>query len=105
MDYLKIIKALSNKTRFNILLWLKNPELNFKEFGWKPHSEEEDASNFVCVGYIQKKSGQSQSTVSEHLIVLEKAGLLRALKLGQWTLYARNEDGIKLIKEYINKNL
>lgn len=105
MDYLKVIKALSNKTRFNILLWLKDPKANFGEFGWKPHNEEEDSKNFVCVGYIKEKAGQSQSTVSEHLSVLDKAGLLRSWKIGQWTLYARDEEAIDSIKKYINEKL
>lgn len=105
MDYLKIIKSLSNRTRFNILLWLKDPETNFRELGWKPHNEEEDSKNFVCVGFIKLKTGQSQSTVSEHLSLLYKAGLLRSLKIGQWTFYARNEEAIDSIKKYINDQL
>ena len=105
MDYLNVIKALANKTRLNILLWLKDPKLNFEEFGWKPHCDDEDACNFVCVGYMQKKAGQSQATVSQHLSVLEKSGLLRSLKIGQWTLYARNEEAILEIKKYIYENL
>ncbi|WP_042272310.1 ArsR/SmtB family transcription factor [[Clostridium] dakarense] len=105
MDYLKTIKALSNKTRFNILQWLKDPKSNFEQFGWQPHNDDPDSSNFVCVGYIYKKAGQSQSTVSEHLSVLEKTGLLRSVKIGQWTLYARNEEIINDFKVYINENL
>ncbi|RDY27063.1 transcriptional regulator [Romboutsia weinsteinii] len=105
MDCIKIIKALSNKTRFNILLWLKDPKLNFEEFGWQPHNNDEDSKHYVCVGYIQKKSGNSQSTISEHLSILEKANLLRSLKIGQWTLYARNEEEIIKIKDYINEVL
>lgn len=106
MDYLKIIKALSNKTRFNILMWLKDPKKNFGDLGWEPHGiEEKDAESYVCVGYIHKKTGQSQSTVSEHLSVLEKSGLLKAIKVSQWTLYARNEETINELKAYINEEL
>lgn len=105
MDYLKIIKALSNKTRFNILSWLKDPKSNFEEFGWEPHKCDDKYSDYVCVGYIKEKTGQSQSTTSEHLSVLEKAGLLKALKIGQWTLYTRNEEVINEFIDYINKEL
>lgn len=105
MDYLKGIKAISNKTRLNILLWLKNPKENFEALGWTPHNSDEESSKYVCVGYIHKKSGQSQSTISEHLSVLETAGMLRSLKIGQWTLYCRNEEAINELKVYINEEL
>lgn len=105
MDYIKVTKASSNKTRLNILMWLKDPQLNFGEFGWKPHNEEEEFKNYVCIGQIHKKSGQSQSTFSEHLSILEKAGLLKTIKLSQWTLFARNEKAIEEFKEYIKTEL
>lgn len=105
MDYLNCLKALSNKTRLNILLWLKDPKENFGELGWGPHPIEVDVDKYVCVGYIQKKAKQSQSTVSEHLSTLEKSGLIKAIKIKQWTLYARNEEVISELKNYISEEL
>jgi len=59
MDIIEINKVLSNKTRVNILKWLKNPELNFP-----PHKDIAHFDDGVCVGYIQDKTGLSQSTIS-----------------------------------------
>ncbi len=87
MDRLDIFKALSNKTRLQILQWLKEPQLYFQP---QEHASFTEAG--VCVGQIQQKCGLSQSTVSEYLTILQKAGLLQATRIGQWTYYKRNEE-------------
>ena len=89
MDHVEIFKALSNQTRLQILNWLKNPEEHFSE-----EKGVDMASTGVCVGLIQKKSGLSQSTVSEYLSVLQRAGLIESTRIGQWTYYRRNENGL-----------
>ncbi len=100
MESLEIFKALSNKTRLQILQWLKEPEEHFQV---QEHADFGKVG--VCVGLIQQKCGLSQSTVSEYLTVLQKAGLLEATRLGQWTYYKRNEKAFaelcKLIKAEI----
>ncbi|TYR78703.1 helix-turn-helix transcriptional regulator [Priestia megaterium] len=105
MDHFKILKAISHKTRFNILVWLKEPENNFKEFGWQPHVTEPEFINSVCVYHIQLKTGNSQSTTSENLAILEKAGLLQSKKVASWTLYQRNEKVIEEFSEWIGNAL
>ncbi|MDT8715707.1 helix-turn-helix transcriptional regulator [Clostridium sp. 19966] len=103
MDYVKIFKALSNETRLNILIWLKESD---KYFPVQSHSLEE--SNFtkgVCVGCIKEKSGLSQSTTSEYLSMLQQAGLLECKRIGQWTYFRRNEAFIKNFFEEIGKEL
>ncbi|MGW6301579.1 ArsR/SmtB family transcription factor [Peribacillus butanolivorans] len=92
-------------TRLNILLWLKEPEKNFKEFGWAPHLTEPEFINSVCVYHIQLKTRNSQSTTSENLSILEKAGLLQSKKVAVWTLYQRNEKVIKEFSEWIGNVL
>lgn len=98
-----IFKALSNETRLQILLWLKEPKVHF------PASSgicsESDFSGGVCVGNIQDKSGLSQSTTSQFLSLLQRAGLLEARRIGQWTYYRRNEETIKQLSEWIRKEL
>lgn len=89
MDQLEIFKALSNKVRLQILNWLKEPETNFPDY---PVTEDG-----VCVGQIQKKSGLTQSTVSEYLSILQRAGLVTSTRVGQWTYYKRNEEAFKLL--------
>jgi len=88
MDQVEIFKALSNKTRLQILNWLKDPELNF------PDQVEIGFGMGVCVGQIQKKAGLTQSTVSEYLSTLQRAGLVKSRRIGQWTYYQRNEESI-----------
>ena len=100
MDQVDIFKALSNKKRLEILAWLKEPEKHFpkNEFG-------ECCETGVCVGNIQRKSGLTQSTVSEYLSMLQRANLLIATRLGQWTHYKRNEEAIKKLGLHIQDEL
>ncbi|WOE30975.1 MULTISPECIES: helix-turn-helix transcriptional regulator [unclassified Acinetobacter] len=93
MDIDLIFKALANPTRRQILQWLKTPELflSIEECG--------DFKRGVCAGQIEKLGKVSQSTMSNHLSVLQQAGLIQAQKYGQWSYFSRNED---LIQRYIN---
>jgi ArsR family transcriptional regulator len=100
MDSLEIFKALSNKTRLQILQWLKEPEVHFSGQG---HAEFGQVG--VCVGLIQQKCGLSQSTVSEYLTALQKAGLLQATRLGQWTYYKRNEQAFAELSRLIETEI
>ena len=93
MDLIEINKALSNETRLNILMWLKEPAKHFP-----PHKELGHFRSGVCVQFIHDKTGLSQSTVSHYLSLMQKAGLILPTRIGKWTYYKRNE---KLIKEYI----
>lgn len=52
MDELKVLKAISNETRLQILKWLKDPTENFE-----PQSHSLSTNNFlggVCVASIKK---------------------------------------------------
>jgi len=100
MDQVEVFKALSNKTRLQILNWLKDPELNFPE--QKHHAGYE---NGVCVGQIQLKAGLTQSTVSEYLSVLQRVGLVKSVRIGQWTYYQRNEEAIGLFRKMIQSEI
>lgn len=99
MDQVEIFKALSNKTRLQILHWLKDPEGNF------PDQEEYGFANGVCVGQIQKKAGLTQSTVSEYLSVLQRAGLVKSTRVGQWTYYRRDEDAFVALSRRIQSDI
>jgi len=87
MDHVEIFKALSNNTRLQILNWLKDPEQHFAE-----ETDVDMRLTGVCVGLIQKKTGLSQSTVSEYLSILQRTGLVQSTRIGQWTYYRRNEE-------------
>ncbi|MGQ2966476.1 MAG: ArsR/SmtB family transcription factor [Methylophilus sp.] len=100
MDLLEIFKALSNRTRLQILKGLKDPANNF------PAQDEGDVLiEGVCVSSIQEGVGLSQSTVSDYLATLQKAGLVEVRRIGQWTYYKRNEAAIAALAELIGKDL
>lgn len=100
MDHVEVFKALANKTRLQILLWLKEPEKHFPD----PHNSDV-ARQGVCVGYIQQKAGLTQSTISEYLSMLQKAGLLTSERIGQWTYYKRNEAAFKMLSRIIKTDI
>lgn len=100
MDLLDIFKALSNRTRLDILKRLKDPANSF------PPQDEGDVHTVgVCVSSIQEGVGLSQSTVSDYLATLQRAGLVDVQRIGQWTYYKRNEKAISALAELIGKDL
>ena len=98
MNQVELFKALSNKTRLQILAWLKDPQLNFPE-------QMAGFEHGVCVGMIQQKAGLTQSTVSEYLTTLQRAGLVTATRAGQWTYYKRNEAAFAALSQLIQTDI
>lgn len=49
----------------------------------------------LCAGDIEQRIHLSQPTISHHMAILTKAGLVQAKKIGQWMWYQRNEKTIK----------
>lgn len=99
MDLDLIYKALSNPIRRQILQWLKTPEqfLSSEECG--------GFARGVCAGQIERLGQVSQSTMSNHLSVLQQAGLITATKHGQWSYFSRNEALIQQYIEYLQQHL
>ena len=94
-----IFKALANPKRRQILEWLKSPEhyLSAEECGGFQRG--------VCAGQIEKLGQVSQSTMSNHLSVLQQAGLITATKHGQWSYFSRNEALIEDFLQYLQHAL
>ena len=90
MDIVEVSKALSNKTRLDILNWLKKPGDNFP-----PHAELGHFDFGVCLVFIKEKSKLSQSTISQYMSQMERAELVISTRLGKWTYFKRNENKIK----------
>ncbi|YCI04102.1 metalloregulator ArsR/SmtB family transcription factor [Ensifer sp. D2-11] len=86
MDRDEILKALAHPTRMEILTWLKEPQAHFS-------GQEHPLDMGVCAGQFER-CGLSQSTVSSHLAVLQRAGLVTTRRVGQWVFYRRNEETI-----------
>lgn len=66
-DVMAITKALSDESRTRVLLFLRGGEL--------------------CVCQIMEMLGLAPSTVSTHLNILHRAGLLESRKEGRWIYY------------------
>ncbi|OPC77048.1 transcriptional regulator [Embleya scabrispora] len=87
-----VFRALSNPTRRQMLVWLKDP-MSF------PGQEPEDVEIGVCVSDIQQRTGVGQSTTSQYLTILRQAGLVIATRRGKWTYYRRDEANIARLLE------
>lgn len=96
MSILDAMRALSNEHRLRILEWLKDPEANFR-----PQVDGDLVVDGVCGVLIAEKLGLSQPTVSEHLKVLARAGLIRPRRIKQWTFYKRDETKIRELKRLL----
>lgn len=100
IDPIEVFKALSNEARLQILEWLKDPKAYFG-----PQGGVDLIEIGVCVSQITTKLNMTQSTTSQYLSVLQRAGLVHATRLGKWTYYKRDEEAIKQIASYIQQDL
>jgi DNA-binding transcriptional ArsR family regulator len=94
------LHALSNKSRLQILTWLKDPTRNFP-----PQVDGDLVKDGVCGCFIADKLGVSQPTVSEHMRILSQAKLVRGKRIKKWTFYKRNEKRIDELKRILSAKL
>lgn len=59
----------------------------------------------LCAGDIEERVRLSQPTISHHMAILTKAGLVEAAKQGQWRWYRRNEKAIRGIVKSLRGEL
>lgn len=78
------LKAMADPTRLKILHILK--QKGHCSIG-KPVG--------MCARDIEEQINLSQPTISHHMAVLSKAGLVRVEKQGLWRWYRRNEKSLK----------
>ncbi|MFJ5778374.1 ArsR/SmtB family transcription factor [Streptomyces sp. NPDC093094] len=95
------LRALSNPVRLQLLQWLREPERHFPV----GRSAADLAEVGVCVSHIQEKAGLAQSTVSAYLAELQRAGLVRATRVGKWTHYKRDEQRIAALVAELGRTL
>jgi ArsR family transcriptional regulator len=48
----------------------------------------------LCACDVEREVGLSQASISHHMAILRRAGLVRAEKRGRWVYYVRDEQGI-----------
>jgi DNA-binding transcriptional ArsR family regulator len=94
------LHALSNKSRMQILTWLKDPTRNFP-----PQVDGDLIDDGVCSCFIANKLGVSQPTVSEHMRILSQAKLVKGKRIKKWTFYKRDEKRILALKEILAAKL
>jgi ArsR family transcriptional regulator len=90
----EVFKALADETRLKILTALK--QCNCCSCAEVPPDEPG-----MCVCDVVGVAGLSQPTVSHHLAILERAGLIEGKKIRRWMYYRRNEPFIgQICKEF-----
>ncbi|MCM3593563.1 helix-turn-helix domain-containing protein [Brevibacillus borstelensis] len=100
MEPIEVFKALSNESRLQILQWLKEPEKHFV-----PHEGIDMRKIGVCVSQVTEKLKMTQSTVSQYLSILQRAGLIKTERIGKFTYYKRNEEKIREFAVFFNSEL
>jgi DNA-binding transcriptional ArsR family regulator len=59
----------------------------------------------LCAGDIEERVELSQPTISHHMAILTKAGLVDAVKQGQWRWYRRNEKALRRLVKSLRTQL
>ncbi len=57
----------------------------------------------LCVCHIEERFTLAQPTISHHLRVLRKAGLVSANRKGTWVYYAAREPGIAPLRAFLEQ--
>ena len=89
-----ILRAISDPARRRILKILKEKK-----------ERPQDGPTGLCASDIEEKIKLSQPTISHHMAVLTKAGLVHSQKDGQWMWYQRNEKELRSFINSLRKNL
>ncbi len=83
MEMTKVFKAFSNDVRMKIFKYLLEGKM--------------------CVSGIVNKLSVTQPTVTQHLKILQQAGLIKSEKIGYWMHYSVDESGIVKLKRELEK--
>jgi DNA-binding transcriptional ArsR family regulator len=95
----RALHAIADPTRRRILQALKRGEAEANAAGRRA------ASPCLCAGDIEARVELTQPTISHHMAILTKAGLVEATKKGQWRWYRRNEKAIRLVVKTLRGKL
>lgn len=90
----EMLKAIADPVRRRILEMLKQP--GCCSIGRK---------SGLCACDIEREFDLSQPTISHHMAILRKAGLIEAEKVGQWMWYRRNEAAVKRLAQTLGNTL
>src|SRR5579863_3891333 len=96
----RTLHAIADPTRRRILQALKEGAAESKSSGAKS-----PAGSCLCAGDIEGRMNLSQPTISHHMTILTRAGLVEATKQGQWRWYRRNEKAIRQVVKTLRGRL
>jgi DNA-binding transcriptional ArsR family regulator len=88
-----ILHAIADPTRRRILVALKQRDT------------ESTTKGGLCAGDIEACVRLSQPTISHHMAILTRAGLVEATKQGQWRWYRRNEKALRRLVKSLRSQL
>ena len=95
----RALHAIADPTRRRILLVLK------QGLESKTPAPRHIHVSCLCGGDIEERIQLSQPTISHHMSILTKAGLVEATKHGQWRWYRRNEKAIRQVVKMLRGKL
>jgi DNA-binding transcriptional ArsR family regulator len=90
----RMLRAIADPSRRRILQILK-----------EEHSTLQPKRAGLCANEVERHLKLAQSTVSHHLAVLNRAGLVRSRKEGLWVWYRRNEDTMRELARSLVRSL
>lgn len=64
-----------------------------------------DKTEGLCACDIQDRVRLTQPTISHHMSILKKAGLVEAKKEGQWMWYRRNESALRDLARSVRESV
>jgi len=93
LDLNRLLHAIADPTRLRILEELKERPAGSREAAHpQGHNKK---GHCLCAGDIEERIQLSQPTISHHMTILTKAGLVEADKQGQWRWYRRNQSAVR----------
>jgi ArsR family transcriptional regulator len=60
-----------------------------------------DTGDAACVSDLVQRFPKAQSTISHHLAILVKTGLVRSEKVGQYTVFRVDSEAMDSLKKYV----
>jgi DNA-binding transcriptional ArsR family regulator len=93
------LHAISDSTRLRILQALKQRGTGASS---APSAGKHTG---LCAGDIEERVQLSQPTISHHMAILTKAGLVEAVKQGQWRWYKRNDKALRRLVKSLRAQL
>jgi DNA-binding transcriptional ArsR family regulator len=109
----RVLHAIADPTRRRILQTLKErgactgAKASSRKGVARNHTAQEAPTKgaSLCAGDIEGCVHLSQPTISHHMAILTKAGLVDAVKRGQWRWYRRNESAVRQIVKLLRKGI